>query len=159
MRIIVLSLMLWITSSVALAGNNGGSPNLYQVAKGAIIEITEPFHAGGNTVTFKKGQKAGWFTVGDTDPKCRLVFKKAPNADVKEGRYRVIKTSHNEFANGDSQFTLTTVLLLSTISGPAATRIECSQSGYYNESDIGPITVQTFKHTVGHFLDVKFDSK
>ncbi len=159
MRNIVLSLMLLIISSVALAGSNGGSPELYRVAKGAVVEITESFYAGSHTVDFKKGQKAGWFTVGSTDPKCRLVFKKTPNEEVKDGRYRVIKTSHDEFANGDSQFTLTTALFLSTINGPPATRIECTQSGYYNESDIGPITVQTFKYTVGNYLEITFDSE
>lgn len=159
MRIFLLSLMLCIASSVALADKLGGSPELYRVAKGAIIEITEPFSTGRRSVTFKKGQNAGWFTVGDTDPKCRLVFKKAPNTDVKDGRYRVVKARHNDFASGEGQFTLTTTLVLSTISGPAATQIDCTQSGYYNESDIGPITVQAFKRTVGHFLDIKFDNE
>jgi len=53
---------------------------------------------------------------------------------------------------GDSQFMAITKLSLRTISGQPASAIECTQSGYYNEGDAGPITVQTFKHTVGRYL-------
>jgi len=159
MRKILLGLMLYTACSVVVAEKNnnlGGSPELYRVAKGATIELTEPFYAGSNTVTFKKGQKAGWFLVGVVDPKCQLVFKGTPNAEVKEGRYLVVKAGYDEFDQGDSQFTAITTLTLETISGQAAIKIECEQSGYYNEDNAGPITVQSFKHTVGHFLDITF---
>jgi hypothetical protein len=159
MRIFLLSLTLWIAASVAFADDREGSPLLYRVAKGAVIEITEPFYAGSKTVTFKKGQKIGWFSVGQIDPKCQIEFNKTPNAEVKDGRYRVIKTGTNRFATGESEFTLTTTLFLQTISGPSAYSIECVKSGFYNETDETPITVQSFKHTVGNYLDIKFDSE
>ncbi len=130
----------------------GGSPALHNVAEGAIIQIAEPFYAGSRSISFKKGEKRDWWNFGSNDPNCRIIFESVPNADVEEGRYQVEKAVYNEMNQGGHQFTAITKLSLRTVSGQSASGIECTQSGYYNEGNAGPITVQTFKHTVGRYL-------
>jgi hypothetical protein len=149
---VCLIVLLFSACAAPKTKDLGSSPLLHDVAEGAIILIAEPFYAGSLSVSFKKGAKRDWWNFGAYDPNCALVFESTPNAEVSEGKYQVEKATYREFAQGDSQFTAITTMSLVTISGKPATTIRCTQSGYYNEGDAGPITVQTFKHTVGRYL-------
>ena len=50
----------------------GGSPFMRDVAKGAIVEISETIDTSGPEVIFKKGRIQGWFNYDTWTYDCRL---------------------------------------------------------------------------------------
>jgi len=133
-----------------------GSPVLYKVAKGALIEIDAPFPARSSTVGFRNGNVLGYFYFSPGSIKCDIHFTGNLSGEIRSGRYEVTKARQMNFAMGASDFTLSTTLLLHTLSGTGADSIECSQQGTYNDllNPVTPVTLQQFKHAFGQHLKI-----
>lgn len=154
MRVLRLFLGLIFMLMVSVAGaEKTASPQLYKVAKGAIIEVDVPF-PGKSTVRFRDGQLLGYFNANTWAFKCEMRFKGTPPGEITNGRYEVTKARNQEISLGTYEFMLNTTLILKTLSGPSADNIQCSQTGSYEDvgNVISPITVQQFKRTVGKHL-------
>jgi hypothetical protein len=140
--------------------DTSGSPVLYKVAKGALIEIDAPFAAPYSSVGFRNGDVLGYFYFDPHSIKCDIHFTGHPSGEIRSGRYEVTKTRQTNFAMGASDFSLTTTLLLHTLSGTAADSIECSQQGSYNDllNPVTPVTLQQFKHAFGQHLKITLEA-
>ena len=134
----------------------GGSPFMHEVAEGAIIEIAETVETTNSEVIFKKGRIQGWWNFDTWTYDCRLRFSKDPGNEVDEGRYRIVGAKYfTNDAPSDGDFNAINVFELSTLQGVPAEYIRCVKRGsFYDQGrqSTGPITVQTFKRTVGRYL-------
>lgn len=156
MRILRLLMVLIVMLMISAAGAaNKGSPQLYKVAKGAIIEVDVPF-PGKSSVRFRDGQLLGYFNADTWTIKCEMRFKGNPPGEITNGRYEVTKARNQEISLGSTEYMLNTTLILKTLSGPSADNIQCSQTGSYEDVgaayQISPVTVQQFKRAVGKHL-------
>lgn len=133
----------------------GGSPFMRDVARGAIVEISETLETHGAEVIFKKGRIQGWWNYDTWTYDCRLRFSKDPGDTVDEGRYRIVSAKYSTMDRSGGVFDAINTFELSTLRGPSADYIRCIRQGSYTDQKTqaaGPITVQTFKRTVGRYL-------
>ena len=133
----------------------GGSPHMVDVAQDAIIEIAETLQTGGKEVIFKRGRTKGWWNYDTWTYDCRIRFKSDPGDSVSEGRYRIVSTKYRTLDRSDGVFDAINIFELTTLAGEPAEYIRCQTQGEYaamGTQAVGPITVQTFKRTVGRYL-------
>jgi hypothetical protein len=119
------------------------------------VEIAETIDASSAEVIFKKGRIQGWFNYDTWTYDCRLRFTKDPGKEVSEGRYRIVSAKYSTMDRSGDVFDAINTFELSTLKGPSADYIRCVRQGTYFDQPgqaAGPITVQTFKRTVGRYL-------
>lgn len=135
-----------------------GSPQMVDVAEGAVIEIAETLQTSGKAVIFKRGRIQGWWNYDAWTYDCRLLFSGDPGNEVSEGRYRIVSAKyHINTAPSDGDFNAINNFKLSTLAGVTAEYMRCTKRGsFYDQGSqqTGPITVQEFKRTVGRYLNL-----